>query len=91
MRKRHNSIGSLHVGHLCTQERSILKGVELLSTAGIREEWQKCRKKIINYKIDVTTFLVWFVENWPESYKIMKAPPITNTILNNGFYYPNLY
>lgn len=26
-------------------------------------------------KIDVTAFLVWFIENWPESFKIMKENP----------------
>jgi len=26
-------------------------------------------------KIDVTAFLVWFIENWPESFNIMKENP----------------
>jgi uncharacterized protein len=57
------------------QERSILKGVELLSTPGIKDEWQQRRLKMLNDKIDVTAFLMWFVENWPESFKIMKERP----------------
>lgn len=57
------------------QNKSIIKGVELLSTAGIKEQWQQRRLKLINDKIDVTAFLVWFVENWPESRKIMKETP----------------
>ena len=57
------------------QEKAIIKGIELLSTPGIREEWHKRRDKMINEKIDVTAFLVWFVENWPESFKIMKENP----------------
>ena len=47
------------------QERSILKGIELLSTPGIREEWQQRRKTMLNDKIDVTAFFAWFVENYP--------------------------
>jgi uncharacterized protein len=57
------------------QEKSILKGVELLSTAGIKEEWQRKREIMLNDKIDVTAFLVWFVENWPRSLRIMKETP----------------
>jgi predicted glycosyltransferase len=57
------------------QEKSILKGVELLSTPGIKEEWQRRRQKMLNDKIDVTAFLVWFVENWPQSIRIMKETP----------------
>jgi len=57
------------------QRRSIEKGVELLSTPGIREEWQKKREKMLSEKIDVTAFLVWFIENWPESRRIMKENP----------------
>ena len=57
------------------QERSIQKGIELLSTPGIREEWQKRRDRMLDDKIDITAFLVWFVENWPESMKIMQENP----------------
>ncbi|MCE5348290.1 MAG: DUF354 domain-containing protein [Bacteroidales bacterium] len=32
-------------------------------------------KKMVNEKIDVTSFIVWFAENWPESFKIMKENP----------------
>jgi len=45
------------------------------SHQGIREEWQKKREKMLSEKIDVTAFLVWFVETWPDSRKIMKEDP----------------
>jgi uncharacterized protein len=35
----------------------------------------KMRNKIINDKIDITSFLVWFVENYPESEKVMRKTP----------------
>jgi len=57
------------------QEKSIQKGVELLTTPGVKEEWQKRRGKMLADKIDVTAFLVWFVENYPESIQIMKKNP----------------
>jgi len=30
---------------------------------------------MLSEKIDVTAFLVWFVENWPESFKTMMENP----------------
>jgi hypothetical protein len=30
---------------------------------------------MLNEKIDVTSFLTWFIENYPESEKIMKDNP----------------
>lgn len=64
-----------HTGSKEEQTKAIQKGVELLTSPGIKSEWQTKLKKILHNKIDVTAFLVWFVENWPESYNIMKENP----------------
>ena len=48
---------------------------ELINTPNLKEEWQKRRQKMLNDKIDVTAFMVWFIENYPESVKIMKSNP----------------
>lgn len=48
---------------------------ELLMMKDLREEFQKRRQKMLADKIDVTAFLVWFIENYPESAKIMKENP----------------
>jgi len=45
---------------------------ELLEMPNLKGEWQKRRERMLADKIDVTAFLVWFVENYPESKKIMK-------------------
>ena len=66
------------------QQKSIQKGVELLSTPGILAEWQTRRQKMLSDKIDVTAFLAWFVENWPESMKIMKENPGYSNRFNPG-------
>jgi uncharacterized protein len=55
------------------QEESILKGIEILTAKGIKEEWQKKRQRFLNDKIDVSDFLCWFLENWPASNQIIKA------------------
>lgn len=57
------------------QERAIQKGIELLNTHGLRDEWHLRRDKMLEEKIDVTAFLDWFVEQWPESFRIMKENP----------------
>jgi len=57
------------------QEKSIQKGVELLKHRDIKNEWKEKREKMLADKIDVTAFLVWFVENYPNSAKIMKKNP----------------
>jgi predicted glycosyltransferase len=48
---------------------------ELLAMPDLKSEWQKRRQKMLKDKIDVTAFLVWFVENYPESASIMKTNP----------------
>jgi uncharacterized protein len=57
------------------QEKAINRGIEILNTPGIKEIWQKRRQEMMNDKIDVTAFLVWFIENYPESFSIMKGNP----------------
>lgn len=47
----------------------------LLSMENLREEFQRRRQIMLADKIDVTAFLVWFIENYPESAKIMKETP----------------
>ena len=48
---------------------------ELLNYSNIKQEWQKRRKKMLSEKIDVTAFIVWLIENYPESIKVMKENP----------------
>ena len=48
---------------------------ELLSIPNLKSIWQKRRQKMLSEKIDVTAFMVWFIENYPESIKIMKNNP----------------
>ena len=41
----------------------------------LRFEWQNKRKQLLEDCIDVTAFFTWFIENYPESGKIMKETP----------------
>ncbi len=48
---------------------------ELLAMPDLKPEWQKRRQLMLKDKIDVSAFYVWFIENYPESLKIMKEDP----------------
>ena len=56
-------------------DKMFIKIKELLSMSNLKEEWQYRRQKMLEDKIDVTAFLVWFVENYPESVRIMREQP----------------
>ncbi|CAN5397885.1 DUF354 domain-containing protein [soil metagenome] len=48
---------------------------ELLNRSDLKEEWNKRRMKLLSEKIDVTSFMLWFINNYPDSKKIMKREP----------------
>ena len=48
---------------------------ELLSMPNLKQEWQIRRQKMLLEKIDYAQFLTWFIENYPESRKIMRENP----------------
>lgn len=58
-----------------SQERSIQKAVELLQDPGLKEKGREKRERLLNDKIDVTAFMVWFIENYPESVAATKDNP----------------
>ena len=57
------------------QEKALQKGLELLQNKNLKEHFMKRRNNMLKDKIDVTGFLVWFVENYPDSARIMKENP----------------
>ena len=58
-----------------SQERSIEKAVELLQDPALKEKGREKQKRLLNDKIDVTAFMVWFIENYPQSVVVMKNNP----------------
>lgn len=56
-------------------ERLVEKLKDLLSNPGLRAEWQAKRMAMLADKIDVTSFLVWLVEGYPESAKKLRDNP----------------
>ncbi len=56
-------------------EGVIEKAIELINSPYLKEEFQNRRERFLSEKIDVTAFTVWFVENYPESVKIINKIP----------------
>ena len=54
---------------------AIEKAVELIQQSDLKQEWKKKRENLLKDKIDVTAFMTWFIENYPESFKEMKENP----------------
>ncbi len=51
------------------------KTLQLLNQPDLKNEFYKKKLRMLAEKIDLTAFLVWFVENYPGSEKIMKENP----------------
>ncbi len=80
-------INSLEVGYCTEQEEYGLlynfrspegvleKSLELIKTHNLKQKYIIAHEKMLSEKINVTAFLVWFVENYPESVKQLKDNP----------------
>lgn len=62
------------------QQKSIALGAKLLSDSDTRMIWKERTAKMLKDRIDVTSMLIWIVENYPQSKK---------TLLNNPNYQYN--
>jgi len=47
----------------------------LIQVGDLKGEWKHRRDKLLSEKIDVTSFLFWFVENYPKSVSILRENP----------------
>ena len=53
-------------------EETIQKAIELLQDSNLKSMGQYKRGCLVEEKIDVTAFMIWFIENYPESADLMK-------------------
>lgn len=68
--------GLLHIFHGEMQIQAINKGVEFLANDVKKScEYIDKHRVFMSDKIDVTAFTVWFIENYPQSKRIMRANP----------------
>ena len=57
------------------QEAFFTKIEELLAMPELKGEWQLRRQRMLAEKIDYTSFMVWFVENYPDSRQTIAKHP----------------
>lgn len=69
----HERCGLLH--HFRNFEGVIEKVTEIINDPESRVNFIIKRDEMLKTKIDVTSFFIWFVENYPESARIMKEDP----------------
>jgi uncharacterized protein len=56
-------------------DHAIEKALSLIQDQDIKKEWSKKKQKLLSDKIDITAFIVWYIENYPESFREMKDNP----------------
>ncbi len=54
-------------------DKAIAKAIELIQRPNLKEEWKEKREVLLTDKIDVTAFMVWLIENYPECCKNLKT------------------
>jgi predicted glycosyltransferase len=59
----------------CTDETVLAEARRLLQNPNLRREGKEKGEALVQDKIDVTAFMVWFVENYPESASLMRNCP----------------
>jgi predicted glycosyltransferase len=57
------------------KDEMMTKLVELLAIKDLDALFEERRAKMLKDKIDVSQFLIWFIENYPESIKVMQQTP----------------
>jgi predicted glycosyltransferase len=60
-------------------DKALERAVKLLQEQNLKDKWRAKRQKLLKDKIDVTEFMVWFVENYPlsaEESKLIKSGKI---------------
>jgi hypothetical protein len=61
--------------HLVNESEVIAKSLEIINNQQTHLQYQTKRQVMLKDKIDGTSFLVWFVENYPQSEEIMRKNP----------------
>ena len=57
------------------ENNAVKKALELIADNKTKEIWRNKAIKFINERIDLTSFLFWFIENYPLSHKTMIENP----------------
>lgn len=67
---------NLTIGIHPDKHNELFRTVEsLFSTPNLKQEFFQRKTKMLSEKIDPTAFMVWFIENYPDSEKVMRENP----------------
>ncbi|AKB17631.1 hypothetical protein MSWHS_0768 [Methanosarcina sp. WWM596] len=66
-------------------KEALKKAVEIINEPKQKDKWNEKREYLLREKIDVAAFMTWLIENYPDSFKIMKENPKTQY----RFIFPN--
>lgn len=72
--ERHNLLSSFKTDEE-SQLKAIDKAVEILSMGDLSDQLKSRRDEFLNSHIDLTAFLNWYIENFPDSYKEIQNDP----------------
>ena len=61
--------------HFKNSNGAIEKAISLLGEKKLKQDLEEKHVKLLETKIDVTAFMIWFIENFPMSEEIMKENP----------------
>lgn len=50
-------------------DKAIQKAIELIQQPDLKDQWEIKRQRLLDDKVDVTGFMVDFIENYPESFR----------------------
>ena len=62
-------------GRGCTDETVLAEARRLLQNPDLRKEGKQKGATLVQDKIDVTAFMIWFIEHYPQSVDLMKSQP----------------
>lgn len=57
------------------EKQAVDKAVEIIKNPALKESWKKKAEQFIKDRIDLTTFLFWFIIKYPDSHKVIKDNP----------------
>ncbi|HET55574.1 MAG TPA: DUF354 domain-containing protein [Ignavibacteria bacterium] len=57
---------------------------KMLNSNNLKDQYKSNKYKMLADKIDVTSFIVWFIENYPESFTIMKNNPLYQEVFRTN-------
>lgn len=57
------------------QKSAMDRSIALLQNNNLKKEWVEKRNRLLKEKIDLSAFMIWFVENYPDSVGILKQDP----------------